>query len=384
MPDAVEEIVFQQPGVTERLNMRLQDELYLVQMAEAEAAGQLSPEQKAELGLRLAQDAVFAQSYKEYFHTISSLQESARRNDFKELLKDIHGTVGTKTEKQFRPSVWLQPKYLRTAGLAASVALLVSVTSIWMSRPQEPRNQLSNNLQLVRHEMDRLKATQEQQQQQIAAIRENSDATPPPSNYSGTGFALSNDGYLITNYHVVDGAEDIRVLLRSGKQLQARVIAYEPKNDIALLRITDKSFRFGKGELPYSFLPGKAVLGSAIFTLGFPQEEIVYNEGYISSRNGFEGDSNQYRLEVPSGPGQSGAPVVDATGTVVGIIRSKDEETEGTTYAVTSKTLLRLLKDVPRDRRPKLPQGNKLNGMSRTQQIDRLQDYTCMIQVYKK
>lgn len=367
--------------------MRLQDELYLVQMAEAEASGQLSPEQKAELELRLAQDPAFAQSYKEYFHTISSLQESARRNDFKDLFKDIHSSVETKAEKRFRPTVWLQSKYLRTAGLAASVALLVSATSMWMTRPQEPRNQLSNNLQLVRHEMDRLKATQEQQQQQIAAIKENSDATapaPPPSNYSGTGFAISNDGYLITNYHVVDGAEDIRVLLRSGKQLQARVIAYEPTNDIALLRITDKSFRFGKGELPYSLLPGKAILGSAVFTLGFPQEEIVYNEGYISSRNGFEGDSNQYRLEVPSGPGQSGAPVVDATGTIIGIIRSKDEKTEGTTYAVTSRTLLRLMKDVPKDRRPKLPQGNKLNGLSRTQQIDKLQDYTCMIQVYKK
>jgi S1-C subfamily serine protease len=275
---------------------------------------------------------------------------------------------------------------MRTAAVAASVALFTSALSIWTLRPSEPRNQVSNNLQLVRHEMEKLRVAQEQQQQQIAQIQENADVnTPvPPSNYTGTGFAISNDGYLITNYHVVDGAEDIRVLSRSGQQLQARVIAYEPKNDIALLKITDKSFKFGKGELPYSFMAGKASLGAPIFTLGFPQDEIVYNQGYISSRNGFEGDTNQYRLEVPAGPGQSGAPVVDATGTIVGIIRSKDEQTEGTTFAVTSRTLLRLLRDVPKDRRPKLPQVNRLANLSRAQQIDKLQDYTCMIQVYKK
>lgn len=124
--------------------------------------------------------------------------------------------------------------------------------------------------------------------------------------------------------------------------------------------------------------------GASIYTLGFPQDEIVYNEGYIASRNGYEGDSAQYRLEVPAGPGQSGAPVVDALGNIIGVIRSKDERTESTTYAVTSKTLLRLLKDVPKEKRPKLPQANRMTGLSRQQQIEKLQDYTCMVQVYKK
>jgi S1-C subfamily serine protease len=365
--------------------MRLQDELYLIQMAEAEASGQLTPAQRAELDSRLAEDAAFAQSYKEYFDTISNLQENARRKNYKALLQDVHAEVVAPRQKR-GITLHIQPKHLRTAGIAASVALLTTMASVWMLRPGEPRNQMNNNLQLVRHEMEKLKVTQQQQQKQIAEIRENADVVTaaPPSNYTGTGFALSNDGYLITNYHVVDGAEDIRVLTRSGQQLQARVVAYEPKNDIALLKITDKNFKFGKGELPYSFLAGKAGLGSAIFTLGFPQDEIVYNEGYIASRNGFEGDTNQYRLEVPAGPGQSGAPVVDGTGTIIGIIRSKDEETESTTYAVASRTLLRLLRDVPKDRRPKLPQANKLGHLSRTQLIDKLQDYTCMIQVYKK
>ena len=74
----------------------------------------------------------------------------------------------------------------------------------------------------------------------------------------------------------------------------------------------------------------------------------------------------------------------DASGNIIGIIRSKDAQTESTTYAVTSKTLLRLLRDVPRDKRPRLPVSNRLSRLSRQQQIEKLQDFTCMVQVYKK
>ena len=270
--------------------------------------------------------------------------------------------------------------------MAASVALLTSAITVWTIRHNGPKSIDPVNLELVKHDVERIKRTQQHQQQQIEQIKEDVVTTPAPpqSNYSGTGFALSNDGYLITNYHVVEDAQNLQILMRNGRSYPASVIAYEPKNDIALLKVDDEDFRFGKGELPYSFMAGRATLGSAIYTLGFPQDEIVYNEGYIASRNGYEGDSNQYRLEVPAGPGQSGAPVVDASGSIIGIIRSKDAQTESTTYAVTSKTLLRLLRDVPKDKRPRLPVSNRMTGLSRQQQIEKLQDYTCMVQVYKK
>jgi S1-C subfamily serine protease len=297
----------------------------------------------------------------------------------------VHEEVISKKHGMKRLIIHFNPKHVRTAAMAACVALVTSAITVWTIRQNEPKPADTHTLNLVRSEVAHIKATQQQQQQQIQQIKENTE-TPaaPESNYTGTGFALSNDGYLITNYHVVEGAENIQVRTRSGKVVPASIVAYEPKNDIALLKVDDKHFRFSKGELPYSFLAGKAALGASVYTLGFPQDEVVYNEGYISSRNGYQGDSNQYRLEVPAGPGQSGAPVVDENGTVVGIIRSKDEGTEGTTYAVTSKTLLRLLKDVPKDKRPRLPMGNHLSGLNREQQVERLQDYTCMVQVYKK
>ena len=57
-------------------------------------------------------------------------------------------------------------------------------------------------------------------------------------------------------------------------------------------------------DVPYAFSKSKINIGSSIFTLGYPNEEIVYKEGYISGKNGFEGDTMQYRLEMMAQPGQ--------------------------------------------------------------------------------
>lgn len=367
--------------------MRLEEELYIAQTAEAELAGTLSDAQRAELSARMAVDAAFAQAYKEYYHTISSLVDGGRRSRYKVMLQDVHQEVTAKKGGMKRLIIHFNPRHLRTAAVAAGVALFTSAMTVFTIRHNEPRVN-PQTIQLVRHELDKIKTTQEKMKGDINTLKETTEAlptaTPPQSNYSGTGFALTNDGYLITNYHVVEDAENLQIVTRNGKSHAATVIAYEQKNDIALLKVEDEDFRFGKSDLPYSLMPSRATLGAPVFTLGFPQDEIVYNEGYVASRNGFEGDSNQYRLEVPAGPGQSGAPVVSQSGAIVGIIRSKDAQTESTTYAVTSRTLLRLLHDIPKDKRPRLPQGNQLSGLSRQQQVEKLQDYTCMVRVYKK
>ena len=136
--------------------------------------------------------------------------------------------------------------------------------------------------------------------------------------------------------------------------------------------------------MPYALAKNKKSLGTKVFTLGFPQEEIVYNEGYISAVNGYQGDSTQYSLEIPAGPGQSGAPVVDAGGNVIGLITGKQSQSEGITYAVCSDALLSLADSLKSDNKLYLPRTNRLGRMSRVNQIERLEQYTCAIKVYKK
>lgn len=360
-------------------------EQYIWEMAEAALNGTLTPAQKQELDARIVADEAFAQAYNENLNLLQSLDANGKQKRFKATLKEIHQQV-TAPEKKTRRTFAFRPSHLRTAAMAAGVALFTSLATIWtMQRGNNKTN--SHTIQLLGGEINRIKQSQQQQQRQIENIKDQQQTSTAvadvvvPTN-SGTGFALSNDGYIITNYHVTEGADSIYVLTRNGSYYRARVIAFEPKTDVAILKIEDKKFRFGKGEVPYTFATAKAPLGSRIYTLGFPQNEIVYNEGYVSSRNGFEGDSIQYRLEVTAAPGQSGAPVLDNTGNVVGVIKAKENESNSTTYAVSSKAVLRLLHDLDANG-IKLPKNNRMGSYSREQQVDKLQDYTCMIQVYK-
>src|SRR5690606_38250335 len=124
--------------------------------------------------------------------------------------------------------------------------------------------------------------------------------------------------------------------------IKTRVVAVDPRHDVAILRVDAPDFSFSGQDIPYTIKELKRPLGTPIFTLGFPQEEIVYHEGYVSSSNGFQGDSMQYRLNLPSASGQSGAPVLDRSGLLIGIITGKESLSEGTTYAVSTQALLDL------------------------------------------
>jgi S1-C subfamily serine protease len=357
-------------------------------LAEGMLAGTLKPAEKAALEAQLSADVAFAEAYHECIALLQSLDGSRRQRNYKSLLHQIHNQlIPAPVQPKKKKIISFTPQQWRTAAIAASVAVLTSFGTMLMMRVNERKAGTAQNIQLLRHEINNIKRSQNNQQQQIATIKDQQAVTPAiqsmqPSNYTGTGFALTNDGYVITNYHVTDGADSVYIQTRDGRYHKARIKAIDPKADLAVLKIDEEDFRFGKGELPYAFAPGKAALGARIYTLGFPQDEIVYNEGYVSSRNGYEGDSMQYQLDVTASPGQSGAPVLDNNGNVLAFIRSKDNDGARTTYAVSSKALLRLLQDL-KQADVALPRKARLSAYSREQQIEKLQDYTCMVQVYK-
>lgn len=358
---------------------------YIWQTAEASLGGQLTPEAARELEGRLASDPAFAQSYQECLDLLRSLNDNGRQHRFRSMLQDVHREVAAAPVKK---RIRFQPQYLRTAAVAAGIALFTSLVTVWTMQHQvAPKMAAAQKFQELVKEVKQIKVQQNHQQHQIEVIKDKQEkpATAPlPSNFTGTGFALTNDGYITTSYHVIKNADSVYIQTRAGEYFKVRTVAFEPASDLAILKVEDSRFRFGKGDLPYTLTPGKAPLGARIFTLGFPQNEIVYNEGYISSRTGYEGDSLQYRLDVAADPGQSGAPVLDERGNVLALINGKDRETAGTTYAVSSKALLRFLQGVPRASQISLPKANRLSRLSREQQIEKLQDYTCMVQVYKR
>ena len=167
--------------------------------------------------------------------------------------------------------------------------------------------------------------------------------------WSGTGFAIY-DGYIATNYHVANGAKTIRVRGIDGdmkKSYKGFVVAKDKEHDIAIIRIADKDFD-GFGEIPYAI--GKAVVdvGDDIFVLGYPMtdtmgEEIKLTDGVISSSSGYKGNESMYQISAAVQPGNSGGPLFNEDGSVIGIVCAKHADAENANYAIKVSYLYSLI-----------------------------------------
>jgi S1-C subfamily serine protease len=171
----------------------------------------------------------------------------------------------------------------------------------------------------------------------------------------GSGFFITKDGYLLTNFHVVRDAARVEVKYKM-RVLKAEVIEVDEKNDLALLKADGKDF----AALAIS-RRNTADLGDEVFTIGFPNIgmqglEPKYTDGKISSLAGMRDDPAEYQISVPVQPGNSGGPLCDANGEVVGIVvarlddlaalRESGAVPQNVNYAVKSKLALRLLRRV--------------------------------------
>src|SRR5690606_1562410 len=176
--------------------------------------------------------------------------------------------------------------YFRTAWVAATIALITSLGSFWLV--QNNQRQMESQYRLLKRDIENYKRHQDQNLSPLET------PAPEPVRYTGTGFAIAK-GYLVTNYHLTEGADSIFIQTHDQLHIKTRVVAVDPRHDVAILRVDAPDFSFSDQDIPYTIKELKRPLGTPIFTLGFPQEEIVYHEGYVSSSNGFQGDSMQYR-----------------------------------------------------------------------------------------
>jgi len=345
------------------------------ELAEGYINGTLSNDVLNELKDKLAHDTLFATEFAEHVNLMRGLKSAGSQMRFRNTLKSI-----AVSNKPVIRTIPLRSYYWRTAAIAAGMALLTSLSTYWVI--QHNNDKIASQYSLLRRDLEKYKRSQNQL---INHINKNQNTPVAEVRYTGTGFALTNDGYLVTNYHVIDGADSMYIQNIEGRYFKANVVGYDQESDIAVLKVEDKYFRFGKSEVPYSLLNSKHRLGAKVYTLGYPEDEVVYNEGYISGINGYNGDSSQYRLDIQANPGQSGAPILDNKGHIVAMVTGKQSGNDGNaTYAVSSKSVIKLVQSLPKDINIHLPKSTKLAGSGLEQQIEKLQYYTCVIKVYKK
>jgi hypothetical protein len=152
------------------------------------------------------------------------------------------------------------------------------------------------------------------------------DISPPPeigerTMATGTGFFVTDDGYLVTCAHVVQGATYFHVRTPGGS-IAAQLVRKDAALDIALLKVTGTF-----PAMPLARNP-QAKLGDSVFTIGFPDPgsqglNPKYTRGEISSLAGIHDDPREFQISVPVQPGNSGGALVDERGNVVGVVAEK-------------------------------------------------------------
>lgn len=175
---------------------------------------------------------------------------------------------------------------------------------------------------------------------------------------NGSGFFLNPQGYIATNYHVVEGTTALQAnFTRNGKteSYPATVVVTDPQNDLAIIKIDDNSFN-GDAALPYGLMTRTKDTGSEVFAMGYPMADVMgaevkFTDGKISSKSGIGGDVRVYQISVPIQPGNSGGPLFDMGGNVVGITSSglnRDYfKSENVNYAIKASYLKNLMEACP-------------------------------------
>ena len=125
-------------------------------------------------------------------------------------------------------------------------------------------------------------------------------------------------------------------------------------------------------------------MGTSVYALGYPLidtmgESIKLTDGLISSKMGFQGDITQYQLSVPVQSGNSGGPLFDKSGNLVGVINAKHRGADNATYAIKSNILANLLELLPNP--PSLDNKNTLSNLSLTKQVAVIEDFVFLIKV---
>jgi len=114
---------------------------------------------------------------------------------------------------------------------------------------------------------------------------------------------------------------------------------------------------------------------------------VVFGLGALTSATGYQGDTTEYQVSIPVNPGNSGGPLLDDKGNVIGIINAKQTQVAGAAFAVKSAYLLKAIQNIPSDSLSKsltLNTKNTLAGLSRTQQLKKLKNYVFMVKVYNQ
>ncbi len=369
------------------------EDIGLLDMIERYLNGEMNASEKVQFENLREQNAEFDQLVVEQQMFLANLKHFGAHREMKHTLHQVHahllenGSISeTPAEAKLAPIVRFWEKNKRTIAVAASIAGITALSITGIMQALAPKGSQSYLQQLSR-KMTQIEGVQKEQTRKIDKLIDSSDQSrksPSQAQISGgTSFLIDGDGYLVTNSHVVSGASTL-IVVNKGKEYIASKVYENTENDLAILKINDEDWK-SVSKVPYDIRKGAVDLGEEIFTLGYPRNEVVYNRGYLSARSGFMDDTLSIQLAISANPGNSGGPVLDKNGSIVGILSTRDKQANDVVFASRAINISKAIEELKKDtshNKLSLPAYSSLRGVDRVQQIKKIQDCVFMVKGY--
>lgn len=366
-------------------------EVQVLDAIERYLRGEMSSEEKAAFEQLRKSDADVDAKVVEHTMFLQQISRFSEWKGFKSTLHDVHNQLlgnGDITEESPKVTVIeLWKRYKRIVAVAASIAGITALSISIIAYYFTPKGSISEIRQLSR-QLNEVKNTQQQTNRELFNLKKSASFQPAAAaKVGGTGFLIDGKGYLATSAHVVANADSVYVQNIKGDYFKVATIYINKQTDVAVLKIVDTHF-IPFRNLPYIIQKGQSDIGEDVFTLGYPRptSEVVYNRGYLSAGTGYNGDTLAYQIAITANPGNSGGPIFNDFGDVIGILSGKQITAESVVFISKSKNIFSALSDIKKDTsnnyRIKLPAVSSVQSLSRTRQINKIEDCVFMVKSY--
>ena len=363
----------------------------LIDAVERMVKGEMNDQEKIYFDDLRKNNPELDQAVVEHIFFLNELNKFGASRSFKHSLHEVEnkltdeGLVFRAPIAQKTKVVHLWNKYKRTVAVAASIAGIVSL--FIASLISSVNNGKETNIKPLVEKLNQQAVKTRQIENKINQLQ--ADATPTvvekpriEGKFRGTGFLIDvNNNFIITNAHVArEGKNQLIIENTKGEQFAANVVYVDATSDLAILKIKDNTFK-KLAPAPFIIRKSNAGLGEQVFMLGYPKQEIVYGEGYVSAKNGYLMDTIYCQLNTAANEGSSGSPVINKNGELIGILTSSERNAQGVVYAIKSINIHRAVeeaKKIEANSAIKITSSPSLKGLNRQDQIEKLEEYVFM------